>query len=446
MLQGLTSSQFWRWVERVTIAGIASNTNQAIQMIEAGASDVISRAPRIIRNYFQRYITAPENIPLPDEKMDVDRKSPTYGPLNKMKRKSYAFAPHYVGKTFSGRTKFGDKYNRKYIESFVEKTEINSTVSDTDVVYVGIGINYEKITTGVCRTILKCLLDVSGQKITDFNAEVIGTYRINFVYYQEITSTSITTATITLGGANQTLFAMANTLKAGIVTSMPISVPLISSIELQQITDGGTGYTTVSHINANQLKIQCVTSQALLIQNRTLGTDAGATDVDYSALNVTNNPICGYVWSKKGNIINPKVKSETTNATYKPFCTYDDSLPEVFNRKGSEQWVNSPNQLAQTMESCNSFGKFVLQPGQMKKINQSIVWKKHLNWYFQTFFAVFAADNPSVHKRPGNIKLLGFDKMLAGDSPEITIGYELNQTTRFDYYIKKDEKTLPIYS
>lgn len=363
----------------------------------------------------------------------------------KAPRKSYAFNPNYAGKAAYS-TKVGSKYDKKFSTSVVQKIEKNGTVFDPQVVYIGIGANYENMILNVCRTIVVALFEVSGYKITNIDNIVDGSYSLETKYYANIASGTLISFSTSFT-ANSTINSMATQLKASFVSQFGQTSHVINEFRLKQLPGDAGNQITASQITASNFRIQYALSQALLVQNRTLGQDAGATDEDYSALNVTNNPIKGHVFNKKGNVILPLTRENVTDASFAPFATWDDGYPEVFAYKGADQWVKSPVTVGNTFESCSVDSSFLLQPGQMKKLSQSIIFKKPVNWFITTFFAILSTDSTTIERKPGHTKVVAFDKLLAtSGEPELTVGYELNQTVRMGYHIKKNKKKLPIYS
>lgn len=322
--------------------------------------------------------------------------------------------------------------------------EVKGTAQDDNVVYLGIGINYEDLMRKVVTLMVHCLMKKANFWITNFDTTFLVTAgQIRLVYYNTPTATATSSLSIATTTAS-TINSMGAALWAAINSTFVISSGTNKLKELYFDTQN-VNTNLQAGLSLSNLKICFKVTQALLIQNQTTGSVA----TELESTSVTANPLYCSVFDANSNIVYQRDRNNVAHATWEPWIHFNDSFPELFVRTAANQFDAGvrPNQCSNIFANAKRSHNGLFQPGEMKKIQLIHNIGGYVNWWFTEFWNLAQNDvgiDPSNH--PGKQRILSFDKMLNQDAAiKVTIAYELNQVLRGKYYYKPTNNIVPQY-
>lgn len=313
--------------------------------------------------------------------------------------------------------------------------------SDPDVVYLGLGCNYERIWRDICKTIMAAILSERKIAVVNWDNACNINGIVELVYYQFPTSTAITTATALTFTNTSTPNTMATSLNAFFQTFLD-GVHKIKEIRMTDTSN--VGVTLPVQMSASNLKIHINCYQTLLVQNQTLGASADATAAA-SATAVASNPLYCGIFDSNSNIVYQKDRNNTNDVSWVPWVHWDDAFPEVIERVAAAQFTQIPNQVSNIFSNAKQTYKSLLQPGEMKKISLTHRFSGYLNSLIKQFQAIASVNNTNIMPMPGKQRIIAFDKMLDQESTPVNVAWELNQKIVSRYSYKKITSTVPQY-
>lgn len=327
--------------------------------------------------------------------------------------------------------------------SLVVHREQVGTSSDPDVVYLGLGPNYERIFRDFCKCVIAAILAERKIAVVNWDNPCNINGIVELVYYQDAASTGTTTAT----ALTFTNVSTANTMASSLYTFFQTLVNNVHKFKEIRMTDTSNAAVTLPvQMSASNLKIQINCYQTLLVQNQTLGSTADATAAASSGA-ISSNPLYVGVFDANSNIVYQKDRSNINDASWEPWAHWDDAFPEVIVRTAASQFVTGtiPNQVSNIFANAKQTYKAILQPGEMKKINLTHNFSGYFNSLMKQFQDISTLSHATIMPMAGKQRILAFDKMIDQTTTPVNVAWELNQKIigRFSY--KKITNTVPQY-
>lgn len=357
-----------------------------------------------------------------------------YSSSKRVKRSSYG------GGSYKGKLVPGCSYGNKTLKSkpcVVTHKELSSTVTDPDVCFITIGVNYEHLTREICKAMLYVVMKESGDNIVNY-ADVIGyAGRLDIAYFTAPTSTTLTVdmsitwlSSTTFGAVATSLFTWFQNLASG-------SVIKIKKISVLDTNNAVATYKSQVDMSALYLNIDLY--QTLLVQNITDGS--GATDDQTTSVNA--NPLYCNVYDANSNIVYQKGRN--TDASFLPWVHYNDSYPEVQTRTAAANFPAGAtiNQLGDFFINAKRKYRAVIQPGAMQKVHLAHHYNGYINNLIMKMVDPVTGYNlPSFI--PGKQRIIGFDKMIK-NGQAVEVAYELNQKSAVSYKLKNKRQIVPLF-
>lgn len=325
-----------------------------------------------------------------------------------------------------------------------ELKEIAGQKDDDNVVYIGIGLNYENLLENWFRLLCHALFSKANFQVNNYDNDIpiLASSRIDTIYYTGVTTTAIASDSTALV-VNETLNGAASKMRISWTAfTSPSGVHKIKEIRLY---NGSTNM--VATISGSNLQLSLSVYQTVLLQNQTLSATAGTNTDDVSA-----NPLHIGVFDSNSNIVYQKNRDNTDITTWKPWLHYNDVYPEIFAYGAKDQFdfvgtTIIPNQVSNMFSNAKQTYRALLQPGEMKKIKLVHHFNGNINKWMKFFWRIIADDASDLPiEMPGKQRIIAFDKMLDQDASKVIVGYEMNQQTsgKWKYFISKN--IVPIYS
>lgn len=352
-------------------------------------------------------------------------------------------------------TKKGDAFLKS---GFVHTTEINGTVSDPEICYIGhcsySGVQlFECIMQSMFRKLfMKCVnmnLTSVTQTILGTDAPSAANYRV-ILYMTSLTTGSVPTYSYDLV-AGETLYSLCGDYSAGLAANAATIIDRIrlwatgdgvtsgnngivpKSLRLYrpQETSGATQYQFAGELRLDQEMVTIFGKSEIKIQNRTLAADASA-----DANDVTATPICGKRYEFKGAY--PKFKLDDIGATLHLFNPKSHSGVSLvrgaditpLGTQINQGLLEPPN--AKIFWNCVKARKLILNPGVVKsavvyhKIKKSFTdILRYINFQFTD-----GVSTTSVQVRGiGNYQLFALEEVMNVNSDQnIVVAYEVNRS------------------
>lgn len=382
--------------------------------------------------------------PLPDP---VEAPPPTSRPVKKESmargKRKYFTQGLYQG-NIGKYTKRKGKKKGIYKTNLVERYEHKGTVTDPHLVYIGMGLNYDKIVLGIFRQVIRCVLAKAGIFFTNWDEVLTGVHNFQIQFYEQMNDLAPKAASTSMVATASPSTYATNLRDAYASADTNTQVSHMLNCRMYDSA------SQLAEIDLRCLKIQVSCSQAMLVQNQTLAPNAGTGQDDSSAFNITNNPLSGRMFYKNGNIILAKDRGSASTTNFKPFGTYGVNFPEYFAYPGANQWNQTQYNVGNVFARCKPKTKVIMQPGAMHKFSQYNSKTLYINQWKMLLWDHFHQDSPgSINKYTfGTITMLALEKMLdsSDETENIKCGFELNQVTRYGYKYVKSKQTLPIFT
>ena len=354
----------------------------------------------------------------------------------------------YVGKALR-KIVYGNKYKLKGAKyPLKEKIEINGTATDPHVVYISMGPNIKRVAEGVSRILMYALFQHCDYEISNFDLDVERVFTIRTTYYINYEAVSPTTNLNfdVITTTSDTLKSIAALWLAALQTATTSNV--VIDIQRMALFSNDTGGQSVrmGEIDLKKIYIKMISKYALLFQNQT----AGGTATDTESTDVSNNPVHVTHVQVLGNAFIEKERSESNGearpATYKPWIHFGSTnYKELIVRTAAGQWSTPQYQAGRVFVNTKKSNQFILNPGQMKKLQMTTVESHSLYEWIALFYKFFAATTPSVQPiRFAGSRMLIFDKMI-NTGENVIISYELNITNSFGYRLNTKEHVMPTF-
>lgn len=369
-------------------------------------------------------------------------------PHSKRQKLNYGYKVYGSG-TYRGTVGKKKRYGKggKCKTNSTEKTEINGTVTDGNVCYVGIGPNVGQSIVLIWRQMYKCALNKHGEYFSNWDTPVNSRFVTELEYRNDISD--ITLRTSQYNSPNPTTFSHKTAVdnifgqfQTDLAAAPAGLRPIFLKFKFRN--EAGAPYPYQAEIDLKHLKIKLHTNQTLLLQNQTLGGGIGDTSKD----DVTSNPVHCSVFKKKGNMILQKQPSANYPATYKGFCTLGQpGYRELIVRTATNNFTaaDAPIMNANVFDDVKKRFSFNMNPGSMKKFVQVFDnFKSFQSWMdlFYEFVPVASPNLPFKRVYYGNLSVFSFDKMI-DTGEDVNIAYELNQTIRSGYKYYSQKYTFP---
>lgn len=321
--------------------------------------------------------------------------------------------------------------------------EDTGKVTDPEIVWVGLGVNYSELILSACKLLAHCIFSKANYHIANYDNTIGFVGNIRYEYYLSplVTTPSARTVNIVAGDS---LNDVGLNLFTDFRTFSTINGPhkfkeifLVSTSNLQP--------QTLCTLNCSSLYVNLGVYQTLLLQNETLAGDSSAnTD------NVASNPLQISVFDSNSNIVYQKQRVDAALPTWEPWLHYNNTYPEIFTRTATNQFGadQRPNQLSKIFSNAKQTYRAILQPGEMKKVQLRHKFSGNWNNWLSTFFFIFANDGTTdiaPCALPGKSRIMAFDKMISTGDSQTTVGYELNQQVSGSYRYKKPKDIVPQY-
>jgi hypothetical protein len=322
-----------------------------------------------------------------------------------------------------------------YTTGAVSKYESGSVQAGADVVYVGHSNNACNVVFHtVWMAIIKEVMYKAGYQVQSPSQPLGGmsgkTVELT-VKMTGVTNTSTTSVSYTCT-ANDDLYAVTINLLTNLFSTRPATAwqtVLPVSIFLRS----GVG-DQLAHLPLRQSLIQLECWSLMTIQNRTLAAGGTTTEVDESALSVTNNPISGKVYRVRGNGFVPTYQVNA-DASFTPL--FADKNTGLFSTNAADSFPDS-KKIPQPFYFGAKYSRNVtLQPGEIKKD----FIKSYSKMKLETFMTKFcnqitneAQTTPLDELKIdwGESSMYAFEKVCntRADEPQISVGFEVNNTVK----------------
>ena len=361
---------------------------------------------------------------------------PQMPPFSKKRKRKVAFGGTYKGKLVPKLTYGTQKLKQRPV--VVTHKETNGTVTDPDVAFVGIGVNYEFVCRELCKAIVHCVFKEYGINVSNYDDRAFFVGRLLLNHWSQPASTAITNtavAIVSTDSFNAIATSVFNALQ-GLPTGQ---VAKFKEFVLEDQANAVNVRDT--HIDASGLYMEVSIYAALLLQNITDGS--GATDDQTTSVNA--NPLYINVYDSNSNIVYQKSRDAATLATYTPWVHYNDTYPEVFTKVAATQFpaAQRPNQVADFFSNAKMKYKRIMQPGSMKKVQLVHHFSGNFNKLYKTFADPFSGYTSVTHQK-GKQRIVAFDKMI-NTGEDVSVAYEMNQKTSTKYTYKPAKEIVPQY-
>lgn len=352
-------------------------------------------------------------------------------------RRTIAHGP-YTGKLAPA--KVNGKKLRKGKQCLTVKKEEKGTISDPDVAYISIGQDYDRLVLHICRLIIFQLLKLARTQPVNYDNPVKGgLLRVDTNYYANPTDTAVTNFATSFA-QDDTPDQMAATLFAKFKVEFLDTTVHIKNFQL--FSARNTASELKATLHADYFKIGLSVYQALLVQNQTTADDSVGPSEDQSNA-ITANPVFLGIFDSNSNIVYQRERNDADDTTWNSWSHWNAILKTY---SAAAQFFNPPNQVAEIFSNAKYSYKRILQPGEMKKIQQIQHYSGSINKIFKMFQRSFSGGT-SPEPTKGGMRILSFDKMLSkvGDGSPVVIGYEMNQTIIGSIKYRYTAKQVPLY-
>lgn len=376
-----------------------------------------------------------------------DRPQYVYPPNPFVRRK---FVPESEPGNYRGKFVSNGKFSKERIPYCLTSiVESHSTQTSSDLVFIGCGLNYERVALGICQMIIHCLFSKLGKiQFKDWDLLLGTTYRLDYNYRIALNSANTINRQITLSGSDTYKGAAEKLLN-----DMRSSFAEEQFHKFENFVLFAKNNTQPEHLallNPNGLRLKCSVSNNLLMQNRTKSGNSTDPDTGEERTNVIDaNPCYGRVYSRNGNAFIPINSNIATATGYKAFGTWDDSSFSIdVNVNFPKATGNEFNSNSDLFVGAKPTKSMVFEPGN--------IWNLSNSFSFSGTFHKFISQNMEFLKEPtpefdlkshGHVAMIGIEKMLEVSLTEnpITIGYENNETFKMGYKYKDHHKMVPLF-
>lgn len=321
--------------------------------------------------------------------------------------------------------------------------EFSGTTTDPEVVFIGMGVNYEDLLKNVTKLIVHAIFSMCGYNITNYDLGLNFEGNLAVIYYNSPTAVSISSFNVAITN-NQTVNDIANTMWTALNTNFGGGNGAHKLKTFRLLSTRNAVDQLMGQFSASNLKIPMQVYQTVLVQNQTKGAIEAS---DNQTTNVAANPLHIGVFDANGNIVYEKDRSNDIPTGWKPWITYNDSYPELYLRD-TANWVvgQRPNQVASIFSNAKQKYRAILQPGEMKKIKLVHRFSGNVNYWYSKFYRIVADDVSSLPvPLPGKQRIIAFDKMLDDGATPVLVGYEMNQQTSGSWKYKKPKNIVPVF-
>jgi len=373
-------------------------------------------------------------------------KPPVYKPtkvvMRPVKRRAvYRTTGSYKGKFRKGRNS-KSPFTKYIAKGFVHTTEVNGTLGDPDVLYVGhSAISGAQALEFVAMSLLRKLLwDISRLSIDNVVTPLYGiagsavTYQFNLyttnpdtiaeaqISYNTVASDSIFTIVGNVaGGVTGTWSGLMTALQA-YATGASEAMPTRLEVAKLDFSTLGTTYRILGQLNLMNTSCHLYSESELKIQNRTLGADASADATD-----VTNNPLVGRSYQFRGGV--PYIKTNNIEGRAVLLDRMLDNTGSLLARGASFTHLAYREPIEPKMfVNCVKSSKIRLEPGAIKmdKLN----WKKSMAFlkFIKLIYSDTRIGNNYTLNIPGKCSIIALEDIINVNAAQnIALAYEINR-------------------
>lgn len=350
------------------------------------------------------------------------------------------------------------KPKRASVNKFIKygsiiKTEYGVVQTDPDCIYIGhSAVAAEKFLHSTFLALVRTILTDLRVNIPSFDHPVA--YFKYDIFYQASTNGVIaSTGIVTL--TSQTGSAIADSIRDTVLGLCATGVYVhLQNIQVSLFEPGVSGANdTYTIYNFADLKFTTVSNSNMQLQNRTIAA-TGAGD-ETSALDVSNNPLRGKVYSGWSSTWPYRFNNDTTTNT--PTLQFSPAQGVCYLASNLAGFTSSMSAALKKPPPHTNFirakrSSYVqLAPGEIKRSHVKHVWSYTLNQMLNKCYLYCQAQNAGTQATafwgPTNCLLYGLEKLCdtgAGDEPTISVGLEIVQTTFTICRYKKKNYIQPI--